>query len=1488
MERLVLIMSIAAAAPGLPTTIQSKLRTVFYRHAFVLTLRSMAIAAFVFVILLLFSMMMDWRLPFMGSATRYILKYGTLMGAVVSFLASVWSPFRRMLGWDRVAGTVDQHVPALQQRWSTVSNLAGRDLSRQTALERAMASHVTTEAIAMERVVVPSRIAAPASPQKAVLAAAGATLVLSTGLVIAPVQISLLLHRFWAPDSTLTATQIVSSSGDAMVPRGQKVKLVGLLTGIPRSNVTLVLIGKHGDEKQLTLRSDAPAADRFEHSLRLEESMSYQWIAGDGRSPIYDLQVIDYPSAAEIDFTVDYPEYTGRAPIQRDRMPRRVRVPENSMLRVGIRSDIPLGALQLSTKSSTKVIDDSDSQSNALVQQMHELQPDSDGWYRFETLLTEDVAVQACLVSPHGLNNQRRLLSKIDVITDQAPVARIVGATDETAVAQDDEVAIEFEAHDDHGIVTAELVIYDEQHKDANGLAKVLAVRKIPLGDQRIRKHVKGQALLDLKALGVSPNTEISYAIRVTDNRADGSSMTGNKSDNARQDQTEKLSSSNKPKLPEGAAASKMETNPRIETPVENALQRLGVSSAEDAPASIASIPVGTDMEPDELPTTSSDDLKKMGEGLLAMRPGEDARSARPSSESSLPNDADAKQPTNSDRQNGLATKRDMKSTKNMLTDDASKATTTAVASGNPGKASSTKTNSLQGKPATKQTHSATTASATRAPNLKMQRNRSGQNTTTRRRRIRVTERLAAIPAAEARPGEDRQIRQSVVEIDRMLAEIELGLRNLVDHAIADSDRAEQFRRLDTSLANVESFVADLRSSTRENQFAFVGLQMVDITRSHVTPARDRVFQAIQRPAASDADASASLQQIVRGRELLAALLKRYDRVVQEKKLKKDMDEAVAMYEVYQQKRRLLMREARQNQNPLERKMEVVEVDQEYLDRLAEVAGLRREMLDEFAEMLGDDPRLLSRYLELIKRRDKSLRDRLTDISERQYEAAEETLGWMQIDASQLEDYWMILAELRLTLASDLAKDAAQLSERIEKQLPLELGVDEPLVADLLDIARVIAGTARQMSFDAEEMVVDTGSEIDASSIIAEANRLVPMFDRLSASLDQLQYGRPNDSAVPDYVEPRLLEAQVVRDLADSWRVVAEALAIDDYLAIVQSEQHQLAIDTQLLRVEMLEMRTELDAQFQRIAETALPEQIAKMIHALHHKMEAITFNQIAASIRAGSSASDAQKTAACSLQQQMAMERLEQAEDLFDQIRRAVVRELDQYDMRDPNIGDLRDPTLDEFLARLEREPNIVRQLGIPNRKRNLRALSDSMLWNQNGSEMLGSSGSSAGDRARQAMKMEPKQAKRDKDDPKELSKEEQQRRDEAQKAQQMLEKSLVEIKKRIDASETEDTDRERLEDLAKEIERAINQSGAEDIDRVQWDQMVKSDEAKRLLMGIAGGDSMAKEQWNKLLSTLDDGLWQVRGKQPPEAYRKAIQQYQDQLRELTGVFDE
>jgi hypothetical protein len=57
-----------------------------------------------------------------------------------------------------------------------------------------------------------------------------------------------------------------------------------------------------------------------------------------------------------------------------------------------------------------------------------------------------------------------------------------------------------------------------------------------------------------------------------------------------------------------------------------------------------------------------------------------------------------------------------------------------------------------------------------------------------------------------------------------------------------------------------------------------------------------------------------------------------------------------------------------------------------------------------------------------------------------------------------------------------------------------------------------------------------------------------------------------------------------------------------------------------------------------------------------------------------------------------------------------------------------------------------------------------------------------------------------------------------------------------------------------------------------------------KEAVKALANANNLPAEQWNKLISTLDDGLWQVGGRTLPEDYRKSIEQYQERIRKLTA----
>jgi hypothetical protein len=718
------------------------------------------------------------------------------------------------------------------------------------------------------------------------------------------------------------------------------------------------------------------------------------------------------------------------------------------------------------------------------------------------------------------------------------------------------------------------------------------------------------------------------------------------------------------------------------------------------------------------------------------------------------------------------------------------------------------------------------------------------------------------------------------------LSEIEAALTRVVNRDIPDDERTAQFRLLDTEFGNVEARISDLRIETRDEQYAFVGLQMLDIGRSHLTPARERVFAAIRETAAADSHAKAALQQTVRARELLAALLTRYERVARDEKLAEELELAVKMYEVYVEKSQQLMREARQNRNPLERKMAVLEIGQDYLDRFAEVLTLRREMMSEFGRMLSDDPRLLARYLELTKRRRTSLRDQLSELAERQQESSTEVKNWVLAEPAQRNDLWALFVELRMQASVPLARDSAELSERIEKQLPLVLEARGSTPRYVVELGRKIAEASRFISLDARRQIRQPDSVLDLPQ---KAEQLVLLFSELDAALEQLNFENSIEQEVTTYVTSRLLESRTVADQADTWLQLTEHARHKRYHGLAEVDQHRLAIATELLRVDMLGIEAELESQFQQVAKTSLPAEIAGQIRELHDVMNEITRLQGSATF-----ACTQDRLPTTEILQGRVSVAFARAQELFDSIRRDVAAALDAFDVPNPTLADLEDPTLDAFLAQLEREPNIEAQLGLPDRPRNLRVIAETMTWQQSGGALLGDSEEAAMSRARQAMRLQkpgkkPTAGHETQDPPEtELTDEERQDREQAEKLEQDIAQALAAIMERAQDPAMSPAEKRKLEQMAGNLQQVLDKMKENPLPPEQWNRIAESDQMKVILKSLARGDGIPDEQWNKLFSTLGDGLWQVGGRTLPEDYRKAIEQYQERIRRLMNTVDQ
>ena len=865
-------------------------------------------------------------------------------------------------------------------------------------------------------------------------------------------------------------------------------------------------------------------------TVDVDETFTYRVQAGDGRTEWHTVTVIDFPALSEVRLSVTPPDYVDEPVTEKTLIPGRLRAIQGSQLELAMKPVQDLKSLKLvltlpveEVSAEVAEVAEADPQAEGetqvndaeaqlkTVQKTLELTPGNDGWYHFETQLVEDFTLSPVLLSPHDLTNENPRVCRIEVIEDKAPVARIISPTNESSVSPDETIEIKFEAHDDHGIATAELIVYDTETKEGEE-PRILAVKQIPLGDQEMQKHVMGKTQLDLKELGLEEGKSLSYSIRVTDNRmlemdpeiarnsliaetekqketdgaengkndassqsaaeqkeqqggdagdenalaaADKQDMSGdeasrseNAADKSRSGDPDKGESNKDDRVPADAATNadtkdmvaktddkdsgdaykKMIESDQDRDPSskdasgesqKNAArngdadptgdpanpdlksEKDGAKDSEEKDIAKDSAIAATDETSQSEGDPEKDDLKSQISNLKSEKDG-----AKDSEGKDMPKDlaiaaADEKTQSEGDPNevNGNSQNSDSKSQKNGGNPQSSESPNNEdmkVAENDPKEPdpksevpnSESQTPNKDSKKNDNKNAVANSSRSTELPSkirMRGQRSDAGQQKETDRQKLKISARLDALAERNKDQKQlDNPVREKVVQIDRMLEVIEGRLSALYKHQVDDSLRGDEFKELDVQLGDVETFIAELSFDTQETAFEFVGLQMVDIGSSHVTPARDAVFVAIRKPdAGADVHAEEALHHVVSARELLLALLRKYDSVKQEQELAKKLDEAIKMYTVYVEGTQALLREAQQSFDPLklQREMAVVEVDQAYLDRLAEVTRMRRDMMSELARILGDDPRLRSRYLELIKRRRASLRSQLGELA---------------------------------------------------------------------------------------------------------------------------------------------------------------------------------------------------------------------------------------------------------------------------------------------------------------------------------------------------------------------------------------------------------------------------------------------------------------------------------------------------------------------------
>jgi hypothetical protein len=470
-----------------PSAMEMKLRRILWRQVFVAVVRAVAITVSALIAAMLVAMFADWWFTLFNTGLRTAITVTSLSLAIAVFVIVGVQPVMRAFGWMRAAIVTDAEVPQLEERWTTISHFAKSEHQPATPVTKAMLAQVASEAVALSSLVQPARVVRLGRLNKVLLAAAGCAAGLIGCLAVNWDQNSVLLRRFWAPTASITATQLESITGNALIPRGQSIDIVTKLAGVRRDSATLSVVNDLGEINTLVIGPEADEPETFAHRFDVDQSFRYRVRSGDGQTQWHRITAIDPPQISDVRLTITAPDYVDRPAYEKSLLPGRVKAIQGSRLTLAIRSKAELASFELLLTSN--------GESGEAIDETLVLTPAADGWYRYETLLEQDLALSPTLHGPYGLRNEDDRTCRIRVISDKAPVARVISPTEEMSVSPNEEIDIKFEAHDDHGIAKAELVVYRE---DEEGEQQVLSVREIPIDDLSSKKHILGETKLDL------------------------------------------------------------------------------------------------------------------------------------------------------------------------------------------------------------------------------------------------------------------------------------------------------------------------------------------------------------------------------------------------------------------------------------------------------------------------------------------------------------------------------------------------------------------------------------------------------------------------------------------------------------------------------------------------------------------------------------------------------------------------------------------------------------------------------------------------------------------------------------------------------------------------------------------------------------------------------------------------------------------------------
>jgi hypothetical protein len=149
-------------------------------------------------------------------------------------------------------------------------------------------------------------------------------------------------------DQPMNVPELAVTPGDVTVPRGSDVKIEAVLSGFDPSRATAYMRFESGkDWESATMEVIPKKQPTYRHVLyNLQEVVKYYVEAGDKRSVEFTIRVADLPRVEKVDYTYNYPSYTGLA-AKKEENAINIAALRDTMVDVAVTANQPLSSGRL-------------------------------------------------------------------------------------------------------------------------------------------------------------------------------------------------------------------------------------------------------------------------------------------------------------------------------------------------------------------------------------------------------------------------------------------------------------------------------------------------------------------------------------------------------------------------------------------------------------------------------------------------------------------------------------------------------------------------------------------------------------------------------------------------------------------------------------------------------------------------------------------------------------------------------------------------------------------------------------------------------------------------------------------------------------------------------------------------------------------------------------------------------------------------------------